>query len=293
MLWYLNVSSHRFFSSGSLDFQMPSEGACHQDHTQKSIQAPPKKKSSVYPAESTESTLSRPPMLHKQPPALPPKPFNRLPNHITGKVVFMHPHIWTCDTCAHLILSHPPSLCRWRPSEAALHVSQIISSSTSKEALDLRTCREHGASFARLPEVPRPSQPCSNGRALPAVRDSTCRPPPPQPNHRGAQQDSGPHHAEVWEVRITTEIITQYGNQVSPPEYQLLMCFEKIAFISFVISHSPANQMGCSSIAHEAYFSSFSQQTNSKPESLKRQQKILKNIVKKNYYFLWNADSVL
>lgn len=87
-------------------------------------------------------------------------------------------------------------------------------------------------------------------------------------------------------MRITTEIITQYGNQVSPPEYQLLMCFEKIAFISFVISHSSANQMGCSSIAHEAYFSSFSQQTNSKPESLKRQQKILKNIVKKKYYFL-------
>ncbi|KAM8746420.1 phosphatase and actin regulator 1 isoform 1-T1 [Acanthopagrus schlegelii] len=68
---------------GSLDFQMPSESACHQDHTPKSIQAPPKKKSSVYLAESTESTLSRPPMLHKQPPALPPKPFNRLPNHIT------------------------------------------------------------------------------------------------------------------------------------------------------------------------------------------------------------------
>ncbi|XP_041791633.1 phosphatase and actin regulator 1 [Chelmon rostratus] len=68
---------------GSVEFQMPSEGACQQDHAQKSIQAPPTKKSSVYPADGAESMLSRPPTLHKQPPALPPKPFNRLPNHIT------------------------------------------------------------------------------------------------------------------------------------------------------------------------------------------------------------------
>lgn len=179
-------------------------------------------------------------------------------------------HMW--HMCAHLILSHPLSLCRWRPGEAAVHVSQIISSSTSKEALDLRTCREHGASFTRLPEVPRPSQPCSNGRALPAVRDSTCRPPPTQPNHRGAQQDSGPHHAEVWEVRVTTEhfyvyVFPNYGNQVSFPEYQLLMCFEKTAVISFVTLHLSASQMG-TSVSDEAYFSSFSQQTNSKPLTL-------------------------
>ncbi|XP_051232740.1 phosphatase and actin regulator 1-like isoform X3 [Dicentrarchus labrax] len=68
---------------GSLEFQMPSEGAFQQDHAQKSSQAPPTKKSSMYLAESAESTLSRPPTLHKQPPALPPKPFNRLPNHMT------------------------------------------------------------------------------------------------------------------------------------------------------------------------------------------------------------------
>uniref|UniRef100_A0A8P4GHH9 Phosphatase and actin regulator n=1 Tax=Dicentrarchus labrax TaxID=13489 RepID=A0A8P4GHH9_DICLA len=67
----------------SLEFQMPSEGAFQQDHAQKSSQAPPTKKSSMYLAESAESTLSRPPTLHKQPPALPPKPFNRLPNHMT------------------------------------------------------------------------------------------------------------------------------------------------------------------------------------------------------------------
>uniref|UniRef100_A0A665WUV9 Phosphatase and actin regulator n=1 Tax=Echeneis naucrates TaxID=173247 RepID=A0A665WUV9_ECHNA len=70
-------------SEGSLEFQMPSDGACQQDHVQKSSQAPPVKKSAVYLAESAESPLSRPPTLHKQPPALPPKPFARLPNHIT------------------------------------------------------------------------------------------------------------------------------------------------------------------------------------------------------------------
>lgn len=95
------------------------------------------------------------------------------------------------------VLSHLPSPCRRCPGEVAVYVDEVISSSTSKEAHDLRTCREHGALFARLPKMPRPSQPCSNGRALPAVRDATCPPPPTQPNHRGAQQDAGPHHAEV------------------------------------------------------------------------------------------------
>uniref|UniRef100_A0A3Q0S3U5 Phosphatase and actin regulator n=1 Tax=Amphilophus citrinellus TaxID=61819 RepID=A0A3Q0S3U5_AMPCI len=74
---------HWFLSSGSLEFQMASDGASQQDHTQKSSQAPPTKKSTVYPADAAESLLSRPPTLHKQPPALPPKPFSRLPNHIT------------------------------------------------------------------------------------------------------------------------------------------------------------------------------------------------------------------
>ncbi|XP_054459349.1 phosphatase and actin regulator 1 [Anoplopoma fimbria] len=62
---------------GSLEFQLPKEGTCQQDHAQKSM-----KKSTVYQSDCAESTLSRPPTLHKQPPALPPKPFNRLPNHI-------------------------------------------------------------------------------------------------------------------------------------------------------------------------------------------------------------------
>lgn len=72
---------------------MLSDGACQQDHAQKSSQAPPTKKSTVYPADGAESTLSRPPTLHKQPPALPPKPFTRLPNHMTGAFSVMH-EVW-------------------------------------------------------------------------------------------------------------------------------------------------------------------------------------------------------
>lgn len=105
---------------------------------------------------------------------------------------------------AFLILPYPHFCCRRWPNEVAVYVGEVISSSTSKEAYDICTCWEHGALFARLPEVPRPCQPCSNGRAPPAVRDTTCPPPPAQPNHRGTQQDPGPHHAEVWEVRALT-----------------------------------------------------------------------------------------
>lgn len=78
---------------------MASDGASQQDHTQKSSQAPPTKKSTVYLADAAESVLSRPPTLHKQPPALPPKPFSRLPNHITGERVCVHAQ--HC-VCAHI-----------------------------------------------------------------------------------------------------------------------------------------------------------------------------------------------
>lgn len=179
---------------------MPSDGATLPDHTQKSIQAPPTKKSTVYPSDSTESALSRPPTLPKQPPALPPKPFTRLPNHITGALVILNSYTSESGR-AFLILLLPHFRCRRRPREVAVYVGEAVSSSTSKEAHDLRTCREHGALYSRLPEVPRPCQPCSNGRAPSAVWDTTCPPPPAQPDHRGTQQDPGPHHAEVWEVR--------------------------------------------------------------------------------------------
>ncbi|XP_062251814.1 phosphatase and actin regulator 1-like [Platichthys flesus] len=68
-------------AEGSLDFPMANDGACSQDHAQKPSQAPPAKKSAVCHANGAESPLSRP--LHKQPPVPPPKPFTRLPNHLT------------------------------------------------------------------------------------------------------------------------------------------------------------------------------------------------------------------
>ncbi|XP_023810159.1 phosphatase and actin regulator 1 isoform X1 [Oryzias latipes] len=66
-------------AGGSPDVQMPSDATCQQDF----CQAPPTKTSAACPSDSAESPLFRPPSVHKQPPALPPKPFNRLPNHFT------------------------------------------------------------------------------------------------------------------------------------------------------------------------------------------------------------------
>lgn len=90
-----------FYSSDSefVEFQLASEN--QQDHSQKSIQAPPTKKSGAYLAESAESALSRPPTLHKHPPALLPKPFNRLPNHMTGEfavIATLHVHVCLAHT---------------------------------------------------------------------------------------------------------------------------------------------------------------------------------------------------
>lgn len=69
--------------SGPAEFQLMSDG--HQEIAQKSIQTPPTRRSGAHPAEDGESMVSRTPVLHKQPPALLPKPFNRLPNHIAGE----------------------------------------------------------------------------------------------------------------------------------------------------------------------------------------------------------------
>lgn len=86
-------------------------------------------------------------------------------------------------------------LSRRRPHQVTVLVHQAISSSTIEEAPDLCPCGAHGAVPAGLPEVPRPFQPCTCGGALAAV--PTAAPPPAQPDHRGTQQNPGPHHAEV------------------------------------------------------------------------------------------------
>ncbi|KAM8874070.1 phosphatase and actin regulator 1 isoform 3-T3 [Spinachia spinachia] len=68
------------------------------------------KKSPVYAADGGESTLSRPPTLPKQPPALPPKPFNRLPNHIAGAFVSKCVSKCLCDSVWTCLISSRPSL---------------------------------------------------------------------------------------------------------------------------------------------------------------------------------------
>ncbi|XP_061635418.1 phosphatase and actin regulator 1-like isoform X1 [Phyllopteryx taeniolatus] len=74
-------------TGGSREFEIAADSTSQQDHTQKLNHTPPTKKPPVYPGDDTESTLHRPPTLHKQPPALPPKPFTRIPNHSTGTFV--------------------------------------------------------------------------------------------------------------------------------------------------------------------------------------------------------------
>lgn len=69
------------FFLGSAEFQLIPEN--QEDSTPPNIQATPSKKPGELP-DSADSPPSKPPTLHKHPPALPPKPFNRLPNHLTG-----------------------------------------------------------------------------------------------------------------------------------------------------------------------------------------------------------------
>lgn len=178
-----------------MEFQIESEGTCQQVHVQNSSPTPLAKASAPFPADGSESPLSRPSALHKQPPALPPKPFNRLPTHITGMIFSAFAALRVCD---HVSPSITSSLSRRRhPCEVAVHVQQAVSSSTSEEAPDLSSCRERGALSSCLPEVPRPTQPRRDGRTLAAVRGAAGIAAPPQQDHRGTQQDACSHHAEV------------------------------------------------------------------------------------------------
>uniref|UniRef100_A0A9J7YHQ9 Phosphatase and actin regulator n=1 Tax=Cyprinus carpio carpio TaxID=630221 RepID=A0A9J7YHQ9_CYPCA len=56
-------------------------GLCAQDNTLKSLTLPPKK-TVTFPSDLQEPP-AKPQLIHKQPPALPPKPFSRLTNHST------------------------------------------------------------------------------------------------------------------------------------------------------------------------------------------------------------------
>ena len=65
---------------------MPAEGFTKHDNSQKAGQSAPIKKVTMFaPNDVTDSMPPKPATFHKQPPAPPPKPFNRLPNHMTGE----------------------------------------------------------------------------------------------------------------------------------------------------------------------------------------------------------------
>uniref|UniRef100_A0A7N8XAL8 Phosphatase and actin regulator n=1 Tax=Mastacembelus armatus TaxID=205130 RepID=A0A7N8XAL8_9TELE len=57
-------------------------GVCTQEPSIKSSMVMPTKKSVTYSGD-IQDTPAKPPLYHKQPPALPPKPFSRIPNHST------------------------------------------------------------------------------------------------------------------------------------------------------------------------------------------------------------------
>ncbi|CAL8309203.1 unnamed protein product [Lota lota] len=68
---------------GTGELPVPTEGFPQHDNSQKPSQSASTKKVTMYvPSDITESMPPKPATLHKQPPALPPKPFNRLPNHM-------------------------------------------------------------------------------------------------------------------------------------------------------------------------------------------------------------------
>ncbi|XP_048885722.1 phosphatase and actin regulator 1-like isoform X3 [Brienomyrus brachyistius] len=71
------------FEKASMEYQMSAKvGTCPVDHAGKSsvLFAGPKK-TAAFPGDGQDTPIKQPPFA-KQPPALPPKPFTRLPNHI-------------------------------------------------------------------------------------------------------------------------------------------------------------------------------------------------------------------
>ncbi|XP_029109539.1 phosphatase and actin regulator 1-like isoform X2 [Scleropages formosus] len=71
------------FEKASVEFRSSVEGGvCSQDPSTKSAVPLPAKKMVAFSGDS-QDTPAKPPLFHKQPPALPPKPFSRIPNHIT------------------------------------------------------------------------------------------------------------------------------------------------------------------------------------------------------------------
>ncbi|XP_035489937.1 phosphatase and actin regulator 1-like isoform X2 [Scophthalmus maximus] len=71
------------FEKATVEFRSSMDGGiCTQEPSVKSSMVLPTKKSFTYPGD-LQGTPAKPPLYHKQPPALPPKPFSRIPNHST------------------------------------------------------------------------------------------------------------------------------------------------------------------------------------------------------------------
>ncbi|XP_048019777.1 phosphatase and actin regulator 1-like isoform X2 [Megalobrama amblycephala] len=67
--------------TAAMDFRASLDGVCAQDNTLKSLTLPPKKTITFH--GDLQEPPAKPQLIHKQPPALPPKPFSRLTNHST------------------------------------------------------------------------------------------------------------------------------------------------------------------------------------------------------------------
>ncbi|XP_030259555.1 phosphatase and actin regulator 1-like isoform X2 [Sparus aurata] len=71
------------FEKATVEFRSSMDGGVGtQEHSIKSSMVLSTKKSVTYPGD-LQDTPAKPPLYHKQPPALPPKPFSRIPNHST------------------------------------------------------------------------------------------------------------------------------------------------------------------------------------------------------------------
>uniref|UniRef100_A0A8C6PWQ2 Phosphatase and actin regulator n=1 Tax=Nothobranchius furzeri TaxID=105023 RepID=A0A8C6PWQ2_NOTFU len=73
----LNINGSTVEFRSSMD-----AGVCTQEPSIKTSMVLPAKKSVTFPGDH-QDTPAKPPLYHKQPPALPPKPFSRIPNHST------------------------------------------------------------------------------------------------------------------------------------------------------------------------------------------------------------------
>lgn len=75
-----------FLVLATVEFRSSMDGSvCTQEPSMKSSMVLPTKKSVGYPGDHQDNP-AKPPLYHKQPPALPPKPFSRIPNHSTGQL---------------------------------------------------------------------------------------------------------------------------------------------------------------------------------------------------------------